>query len=133
MSNVGNAEIKKLRTEDEEKKEKIKSFFEKNRTTIINETISSFEKMEKNNARLPYEVEHKLATSLYFGCSRNQYNDMLERMISEEIRRHITWPGAIRVYVTIRDEEKGCWLNAVTFKKTGYNRVMYIQVLFSQN
>lgn len=131
MSNVGNAEIKKVRTEDEEKRKEIKSFFEENRNTIINETISSFKKMKKSNVGLPYEVKHKIPTSLYFGCSRNQYNDMLERMISEEIRRHITWHGTIRVYVTIMDEEKGYWLNAATFRVTGHNRMMHIQVFFS--
>lgn len=129
MSSLGNAEIKKLRREDEEKKEQIKKFFEENRSTIIEETISSFKEMDKKNGRLPYVVEHNLGTSLYFGCMRIEHKYMLERMISEEIRKCITWPGPIPIHVEIKNVEKGSSLNW----RTGYNHLIKIKVLFSIN
>ena len=76
---------RKAKEEEMYMKKEIKHFFEENKELIINNTIAAFMNDLDNDLLPPYKVEHKLNTTLYFGCSRNKYNNFLECMIRDEL------------------------------------------------
>lgn len=132
-------EKRKKEKEEQEQKEmqkSIESFFVDNRDTIIDKTITYFIKeMEKKGEescedKEMYEKEYEIPTSLFFGCSRNEYNKMLEKMIKKELKEYVK-KGKITVCATCMDKPEGYWANGVDWIGTGTRRIMHIIICFS--
>lgn len=124
-------EAKKKRKEEEEKaktKKEIEEFFEENKSNIIDKAIKSFMEEMQNGNQPPYNVECKIPTSLYFGCSRNQYNEMLENMVKVELERIIAKYKEMSVYATIVEEYKEGYNSSNILVRNLKNKVMKIQI-----
>ena len=116
------------KTEDANIKDKIVSFFEGNKESIINGTLDSFMKELNNESLPPYKVDHELDTSLYFGCSRNDYNVFLENMIKDELKRITKAIGDFKVITSILSKENGYWSCGVWVPTGGCHSVMIISI-----
>ena len=118
----------------EERKNKetdILLFFEENKKIIIEETLSTLMNKLDLEETLPYTVKHELKTSLYFGCSRNSYNDFLEHIISDEVKRRINNISCkIKVFASILTKEDGYYYLGEFWTPTSAPyRVMCIKIV----
>lgn len=116
------------KTEDANIKKEIVSFFEENKESIINGTLDSFMKDLNNESLPPCKVKHELDTSLYFGCSRNDYNVFLEDMIKDELKRITNVIGDFKVITSILSKENGYWSCGVWVPTGGSHSVMSISI-----
>lgn len=116
-------EAKREQEWDKEVKEKIKHFFEENGDMIVNQALADLKQKMEDDKFPPYELEQKIPTSLFFGCSRNKYNDISGAIVRKKLREVIPWN--ITVYVDIIDEED--WFK----NKQGIYRNMYIRIFVS--
>ena len=109
----------------------LKRSFEENKKIIIEETLSTLMNKLDLEETLPYTVKHELKTSLYFGCSRNSYNDFLEHIISDEVKRRINNISCkIKVFASILTKEDGYYYLGEFWTPTSAPyRVMCIKIV----